>query len=74
MIISKQTKYFDEVSRRRSTKLSYYQADMNFKLGIFKAIDLKANGWFNALEKSELNKINGESYFNLKQYSNAPSL
>jgi hypothetical protein len=33
----------------------------------------KANGWFNALEKSELNKIIGESYFNLKQYSNAPS-
>jgi hypothetical protein len=39
-----------------------------------KTIDLgqkKVSWWFNALEKSELNKIIGESYFNLKQYSNA---
>ncbi len=67
------TKYFDEVSgeEKYKEKLSYYQADMNFKLGNFqKAIDLgeKAMDKSNAVEKSELNKIVGESYFNLKQY------
>jgi tetratricopeptide (TPR) repeat protein len=67
------TKYFDEVSgeEKYKEKLSYYQADMNFKLGNFqKAIDLglKAMDKSNAVEKSELNKIIGESYFNLKQY------
>ena len=70
------TKYFDEVSgeEKYKEKLSYYQADMNFKLGNFqKAIDLgqKAMTKSNALEKSELNKIIGESYFNLKQYDKA---
>ncbi|TRX42168.1 tetratricopeptide repeat protein [Flavobacterium restrictum] len=67
------TKYFDAVSgeEKYKEKLSYYQADMNFKLGSFqKAIDLgnKAMAKSNALEKSELNKIIGESYFNLKKY------
>lgn len=67
------TKYFDAVSgeEKYKEKLSYYQADMNFKLGNFeKAIDLgrKAMDKSNAVEKSELNKIIGESYFNLKQY------
>ncbi|MBC5839132.1 tetratricopeptide repeat protein [Flavobacterium muglaense] len=70
------TKYFDEVSgeEKYKEKLSYYQADMNFKLGNFqKAIDLgqKAMGKSNAIEKSELSKIIGESYFNLKQYDKA---
>ncbi|MEN2400996.1 tetratricopeptide repeat protein [Flavobacterium sp. MC2016-06] len=70
------TKYFDEVSgeEKYKEKLSYYQADMNFKLGSFqKAIDLgqKAMSKSNAIEKSELNKIIGESYFNLKQYDKA---
>jgi len=70
------TKYFDEVSgeEKYKEKLSYYQSDMNFKLGNFqKAIDLglKAMDKSNALEKSELNKIIGESYFNLKQYDKA---
>ncbi|WP_291286192.1 tetratricopeptide repeat protein [Flavobacterium sp.] len=70
------TKYFDEVSgeEKYKEKLSYYQADMNFKLGNFqKAIDLgqKAMSKSNELEKSELNKIIGESYFNLKQYGKA---
>ena len=67
------TKYFDQVSgeEKYKEKLSYYQADMNFKLGNFqKAIDLglKAMDKSNAVEKSELNKIIGESYFNLKKY------
>ncbi|SHN10289.1 tetratricopeptide repeat protein [Flavobacterium xinjiangense] len=70
------TKYFDEVSgeEKYKEKLSYYQADMNFKLGNFeKAIDLggKAMAKSNPAEKSELNKIIGESYFNLKQYDKA---
>jgi TolA-binding protein len=70
------TKYFDEVSgeQKYKEKLSYFQADMNFKLGNFqKAIDLgqAAMAKSNALEKSELNKIIGESYFNLKQYDKA---
>jgi TolA-binding protein len=69
----KASKYFDEVSgeEKYKEKLSYYQADMNFKLGNFeKAIDLgeKAMAKSNAVEKSELNKIIGESYFNLKKY------
>ena len=67
------TKYFDAVAgeEKYKEKLSYYQADMNFKLGNFqKAIDLgaKAMPKSNAVEKSELNKIIGESYFNLKQF------
>lgn len=70
------TKYFDEVSgeEKYKEKLSYFQADMNFKLGNFqKAIDLgqAAMAKSNAIEKSELNKIIGESYFNLKQYGKA---
>ncbi|PWB24414.1 tetratricopeptide repeat protein [Flavobacterium sp. HTF] len=70
------TKYFDEVSgeEKYKEKLSYYQADMNFKLGNFqKAIDLgqTAMAKSNEIEKSELNKIIGESYFNLKQYGKA---
>ena len=70
------TKYFDEVSgeEKYKEKLSYYQADMNFKLGNFqKAIDLgqKAMAKSNVMEKSELSKIIGESYFNLKKYDTA---
>ena len=70
------TKYFDQVSgeEKYKEKLSYFQADMNFKLGNFqKAIDLgkAAMAKSNATEKSELNKIIGESYFNLKKYDDA---
>ncbi|MFM9826351.1 tetratricopeptide repeat protein [Flavobacterium sp.] len=66
-------KYFDQVSgeNKYKEKLSYYQADMNFKQGNFeKAIDLGiiAMTKSSPLEKSELNKIIGESYFNLSQY------
>lgn len=68
--------YFDQVEgeQKYKEKMSYYQADMNFKLGNFqKAIDLglAAMPKSDALEKSELNKIIGESYFNLKQYDKA---
>ncbi|KAB1158020.1 tetratricopeptide repeat protein [Flavobacterium luteum] len=72
------TKYFDQVSseEKYSEKLSYFKADMNFKSGNFqKAIDLGlvAMPKSTALEKSELNKIIGESYFNLKQYDKSIS-
>ncbi|HEX8270123.1 MAG TPA: tetratricopeptide repeat protein [Flavobacterium sp.] len=70
------SKYFDEVAdeEKYKEKLSYFQADMNFKQGDFqKAIELGlvAMPKSNASEKSELNKIIGESYFNLKQYDKA---
>ena len=70
------SKYFDEVSgeEKYKEKLSYFEADMNFKLGKFdQAIKSgeKAMAKSNAVEKSELNKIIGESYFNLKQYDKA---
>ncbi|EKT4548825.1 tetratricopeptide repeat protein [Flavobacterium psychrophilum] len=70
------TKYFDQVSgeEKYKEKLSYFQADMNFKLGKFdKAIQLgqAAMNNSNDFEKSELNKIIGESYFNLKKYNQA---
>ena len=66
-------KQFEQVSgeEKYKEKLSYFQADMNFKLGNFKkAIELGqvALTKSNEKEQSELNKIIGESYFNLKQY------
>jgi tetratricopeptide (TPR) repeat protein len=69
-------KYFDGVADQENykDKMGYFQADMNFKLGNFqKAIDiaipqLKKS---TAQEKSELSKIVGESYFNLKKYDDA---
>lgn len=54
--------------------LSYFQADMNFRLGRFdKAIDLGKIALQNSqLDKvSDLSKIIGESYFNLGEYSKA---
>ena len=54
--------------------LAYFQVDMNFKLGRFqKAIDLGDDLIVNSNEsiKSELYKIIGESYFNLKIYDKA---
>ena len=69
-------KYFDQVAEdeKYKEKLSYFQADMSFKSGNFqKAIDLGsvALAISNALEKSELNKIIGESYFNLNEFDKA---
>jgi len=70
------SEYFDGVSQDEeyNEKLSYFKADMNFKLGNFqKAIDLSKKELPNADRKeiSELNKIIGESHFNLKQYEEA---
>ena len=68
--------YFDQVKdqEKYKEKLNYYQADLNFKLGNFdKAIELAKAQLPNSNEEetSELNKIIGESYFNLKDYDNA---
>ncbi len=67
---------FDQITDQRllDENLSYYQADLNFKQGNFeKAIELAKMQLPKAdrQEVSELNKIIGESYFNLKQYNNA---
>ena len=67
---------FDQITdqEKLSEKLSYYQADMNFKLGNFQqAIELaqKQLPRSDRKEVSELNKIIGESYFNLDQYAEA---
>jgi tetratricopeptide (TPR) repeat protein len=67
---------FEEVGDedRYKEKMSYFQADMNFKQGNFqKAIELGVPQLpkSDANEKSELNKIIGESYFNLQQYDKA---
>jgi len=69
-------KYFQDVSNedKYKEKLSYFQAYMNFKFGNFqKAIDLGLESMpkSNPSEQSELNKIIGESYFNLNQYEQA---
>ena len=69
-------KYFTQVEgeEKYKEKLSYFKADMNFKSGDFqKAIDsgILAMEKSNPSEKSELNKIIGESYFNLQQYDKA---
>ncbi|SDG57730.1 tetratricopeptide repeat protein [Psychroflexus sediminis] len=67
---------FDEARREgiKGNNISYFQSDMNFKLGNFeKAIELglKQLPKSNARERSQLNKIIGESYFNLKEYAKA---
>ena len=52
--------------------VSYYLSEMNFKLGKFeKAIELGESLLPNAskVEHSEISKIVGESYFNLKKYA-----
>lgn len=70
------TRQFEQVGddERYKEKMSYFQADMNFKQGKFeKAIEEgnRAMAKSTAGEKSELNKIIGESYFNLKKYQEA---
>jgi tetratricopeptide (TPR) repeat protein len=72
------SKYFDQVAgdEKYKEKLSYFQADMSFRQGNFdKAIEQgkTAMAKSSASEKSELNKIIGESYFNQKNYAEALS-
>ncbi|WP_299155386.1 tetratricopeptide repeat protein [uncultured Christiangramia sp.] len=68
--------YFEKVkgNDRYTEDLSYFQADMNFKLGNFeKAIEqgLEQLPKANRQEIPQLNKIIGESYFNLGNYQEA---
>ena len=66
---------FEKLNRKQDDNtVGYFQADMNFKLGRFeKAIALARKSLKGADEKetSELSKIIGESYFNLKDYRSA---
>ncbi|NDV43573.1 tetratricopeptide repeat protein [Flagellimonas sediminis] len=67
---------FDQITDPEllNEKLSYYQADLNFKLGKFEeaiAMAEKQLPKSNREEVSELNKIIGESYFNLEKYGEA---
>ena len=68
--------YFEDVKgdENFTENLSYFQADMNFKSGDFEeAIKLAKEQLekANHREVSELNKIIGESYFNLGKYEEA---
>lgn len=68
--------YFDQVKEddEYKEKLTYYQADLNFKSGKFEEAIQLAKAQLdksNRKELSELNKIIGESYFNLKKYKEA---
>ncbi|HUH26309.1 MAG TPA: tetratricopeptide repeat protein [Flavobacterium sp.] len=68
--------YFSEVEAvdKYQERMGYYKADMFFKSGNFeKAIEegQKQVEKSNEVEQSELSKIIGESYFNLKQYDKA---
>ncbi|NNK10321.1 MAG: tetratricopeptide repeat protein [Flavobacteriaceae bacterium] len=67
---------FDQITDQEllDENLSYFQADLNFKLGNFEeaiALGKKQLPNSDRQEISELNKIIGESYFNLKQYNEA---
>ncbi len=69
-------KLFDEVKDLDAyhKNLSYFQSDMNFKSGNYQeAINegLTQLPKSKPSEKSELNKIIGESYFNLEEYEKA---
>lgn len=68
--------YFDQIKdqQKYKDKMSYYKADLNFKLGNFQqAITLSKEQlpYSSRDEESELNKIIGESYFNLGNYKEA---
>ncbi|REE80492.1 tetratricopeptide repeat protein [Lutibacter oceani] len=69
-------KYLGEVEDDTSFKkdVSYYLADMNFKLGKFEIAIEKGEPLLaksRGLEHSEISKIVGESYFNLQKYKEA---
>jgi tetratricopeptide (TPR) repeat protein len=68
-------KSFGNISNpSQKENLNYFQADINFRLGRFEqAVELanKAMIDANIAERSELSKIIGESYFNIKSYTKA---
>ena len=68
--------YFDQLqdSDEQASSLNYYQADKNYKAGEFQwAIDFAQQGLKQGVAEdiSQLSKIIGESYFNLKEYDKA---
>jgi len=70
------SKLFDDLADRGKEKnnVSYFQSDINFKAGKFQEAIHEGVSQLqksNPSEKSELNKIIGESYFNLGQYQKA---
>ena len=68
------TEFSATSDREQKENLKYFQADINFRLGRFEqAIALGKEVLATATDdsNSELSKIIGESYFNLKQYQNA---
>lgn len=72
----KANELFEEVdeSDKENKKVSYFQSNISFESGNFqKAIEQgkKQLPKSNRREQSELNKIIGESYFNLKEYEKA---
>ena len=80
--IAYQLEDFDEANRNfdklnkssDDNTIGYFQADMNFKLGRFDQAILLAKPSLKGAdqkETSELSKIIGESYFNLKDYRSA---
>ena len=69
-----ETEFNNSNKKTGQDDLAYFQVDMNFKLGRFqKSIDLGVSLIDDSDEsvKSELSKIIGESYFNLKIYDKA---
>ena len=66
---------FDKLNKSSDDNtVGYFQADMNFKLGRFEQAILLAKPSLKGAdvkETSELSKIIGESYFNLKDYRSA---
>src|SRR5699024_7537888 len=67
---------FEEVDEEDQTdkNVSYFQSNINFKAGDFEKAIAEGKEQLpksNRREKSELNKIIGESYFNLEQYDQA---
>ncbi|WP_299678958.1 tetratricopeptide repeat protein [uncultured Dokdonia sp.] len=67
---------FDAVEDKEDYKeeLAYFKADLNFKLGKFDQAITEGKSQLptaNPKEKSELNKIIGESYFNQEKYTEA---
>ncbi|MDT8339804.1 MAG: diguanylate cyclase [Sulfurimonas sp.] len=65
---------FESGNTQRNQNTAYFEADMNFKQGNFEKAITKAQEQLpnsNPKERSQLNKIIGESYFNLEQYDQA---
>ena len=70
------TEQFEEVQDPQllEEKLGYFQADMNYKLGKFEEAIAQAKSYMpraDREEASELNKLIGESYFQLEQFAEA---